>query len=520
MHVNADPPNNPCQSHHSVRRSVAAWLVGVLVAVAAAFASPAGWGPVASAQAMPTNLGPATWSDEFDASTLDRTKWNYRASGARNDGVLTSDAVSVNDGLLTIKTYSEAGRHYSGMISTQRQASSGFEQTYGYYEARVKFNDSPGEWSAFWLQSGDIGNPIGDPANAGVEMDVAEHRVRCVSAPPPTPPTTCAPGADVSDRVQQGLLWDGYANGRSAIKLSDALTGLSNASWHTYGLSWTPTALTFYYDDIPIWSMAGPISHHSQYLVLSSEVGAFFAGTIPPAGYGSRDGSTTNMQVDYVRVWGSSSSSSTTASGSPSTSAPLSTRAPVVSGTPKVGHALTCSSGSWTSDPSPTLRYQWLTDGSLLRRASTHTHVVRRNDRSHVVTCRVTANNAAGASNALSNALLIPSAPQRVRPIVVTTIACSHDACHAPAGRATAIGSVHVPRHGRARAHTYKLTTTAATSASGTSITIKLRLSHALRSAITNALKARKRIVVTIGARLLDGAGHTRTLTRHVPLRL
>jgi hypothetical protein len=34
-----------------------------------------------------------------------------------------------------------------------------------------------------------------------------------------------------------------------------------------------------------------------------SEVGQFFAGTIPPAGYGSREASTTNMQVDYVRVW-------------------------------------------------------------------------------------------------------------------------------------------------------------------------------------------------------------------------
>ncbi|MDQ3849941.1 MAG: hypothetical protein M3296_04920 [Actinomycetota bacterium] len=34
-----------------------------------------------------------------------------------------------------------------------------------------------------------------------------------------------------------------------------------------------------------------------------SEVGRSFAGAIPEGGYGSRATSTTNMQVDYVRVY-------------------------------------------------------------------------------------------------------------------------------------------------------------------------------------------------------------------------
>ena len=49
--------------------------------------------------------------------------------------------------------------------------------------------------------------------------------------------------------------------------------------------------------------MTAPISRRSQYIILSSEVGQFFAGTIPAAGYGSRVTTTTNMQVDWVRVW-------------------------------------------------------------------------------------------------------------------------------------------------------------------------------------------------------------------------
>jgi beta-glucanase (GH16 family) len=282
------------------RRAVA--LLGCLVGVCAAtLAAPTGWRTLAVAGAQ---VGVPTWSDEFNGLSLDLTRWSHRATGPRHDGILTPDAVSVGGGVLTIKTYTQAGRHYSGMIGTQKVGSVGFEQTYGYFEARVKFNSSPGQWSAFWLHSPTFGNPVGDPETAGVEMDVAEHRRRCVTAPSPTPPETCGPNKDISNRIQQALIWDGYgADSKAAVKLSDPLAGLSNGSWHTWALRWTPTDLTFYYDGAGIWLQTSPISRRSQYMILSSEVGAFFAGAIPRTGYGSRQTSTTNMQVDYVRVW-------------------------------------------------------------------------------------------------------------------------------------------------------------------------------------------------------------------------
>jgi beta-glucanase (GH16 family) len=274
-----------------------------IVVCAGMLAAPAATLPVAAAQ-PPPGIGPPTWSDEFDGTTLDATRWSYRATGPRHDGVITPDAVSVGGGLVTIKTYTDAaGKHYSGMIATQPVGSTtGFDQTYGYFEARVKFNNAAGQWSAFWLQTPTNGNPPGDPATAGVEMDIAEHRTRCVTAPSPTPPKTC--DGDVSDRIQEALIWDGYgADSKSAVKLSDPLPGLGNGSWHTWGLRWTPSDLTFYYDDTPIWSKTAPISRRSQFVVLSSEVGQFFAGPTPRAGYGSFLTSTTTMQVDYVRAW-------------------------------------------------------------------------------------------------------------------------------------------------------------------------------------------------------------------------
>ncbi|HVF77902.1 MAG TPA: glycoside hydrolase family 16 protein [Solirubrobacteraceae bacterium] len=289
--------NDSC-SRWRLRRPRARWIV--LCAVALAWPAGSGALAVGVAQAAPT----LTWADEFNGTSLDLTRWSYRATGPRFDGIITPRAVSVGGGVLTIKTYTQLGQHYSGMIGTQKLGLAGFEQTYGYFEARVKFNSSPGQWSAFWLQSPTFGSPVGDPATAGVEMDIAEHRVRCVHAPAPTPPETCTPDNDISDRIQQALIWDGYgADSKSAVKLSDPLTGLGNGSWHTWALRWTPSDLTFYYDGVPTWSMTGPISRRSQFIVLSSDVGAFFAGAIPAGGYGTRATSTTNMQVDYVRVW-------------------------------------------------------------------------------------------------------------------------------------------------------------------------------------------------------------------------
>jgi beta-glucanase (GH16 family) len=254
-----------------------------------------------------TVVGPenVAWSDEFNGSLLDLTRWSYRATGAlRFDAIVTPDAVSVGGGALTIKTYTEAGTHFVGMIATQNVGLTGFEQRYGYFEARVKFDNAPGQWSAFWLQSRTLGNPIGDPATAGVEMDVAEHRTRCVEAPAPTPPQTCAPDNDISDRIQQAFIWDGYGpDSKAAVRLSAPLPGLGNGSWHTWAMRWTPTDVTYYYDGVATWTSTSPVSQRSQYIILSSDVGAFFAGAIPPGGYGSRQTSTTTMQVDYVRVW-------------------------------------------------------------------------------------------------------------------------------------------------------------------------------------------------------------------------
>jgi beta-glucanase (GH16 family) len=499
-----------------------------------------GPGTVASAVARTAQAPaqPPTWSDEFDGTSLDPTRWNYRATGPRNDGILTPSAVSVGGGSLTIKTYTEAGQHYSGMISTQKFGSMGFEQTYGYFEARMKFNSLPGQWSAFWLQTPTNGSPLNEPAAAGVEMDIAEYRARCVTAPSPTPPATCAADNDISNRIQQALIWDGYgADSKAAVKLSDPLAMLGDSNWHTWALRWTPTSVTFYYDDAATWSVTSPISRRSQHIILSSEVGRFFAGAIPAAGYGSRETSTTNMQVDYVRVWAM---------------APVNTAAPTMSGTPAVGQALACSTGSWSGDPAPTLSYAWLSDGSPIGGASASpAYTVQSADQGHALSCRVRGTNTAGSASALSNALLIPAPPpppappsprqalppppsppppvdgtapnarlfgstsQPVGATVTVTISCPDEAC-----RATTTGSVRVPKLGRARARTYTPKAITREIPRGRKVSVKLKLAGGARAAVTRALRARKRSVAKLVVRVADRTGNSRTLSRHVALKL
>jgi beta-glucanase (GH16 family) len=235
---------------------------------------------------------PAAWnlsfSDEFNGSALDSAKWAHRAPGPRKGGFNTPSAIAVGGGLLTISTYTDAGTHYTGMISTQGK----FEQTYGYYETRMKFQSAPGQWSAFWLQSPAYGG-VGNPGLYGTEIDVVEYRA------------TNRNGLNILDRYNTAIHWDGYEDDhQQTAKVHQNVPGLENGSWHTFGLKWSSSGYEFYYDDQLMWTATEAISMRPEYMILSSEVeSGGWAGTVPATGYGSLATTTTNVQVDYVRVW-------------------------------------------------------------------------------------------------------------------------------------------------------------------------------------------------------------------------
>jgi beta-glucanase (GH16 family) len=227
------------------------------------------------------------WADEFEGAQLDATKWQKWLPGPRHDAINTPDAVSVGDGVLTITTYTEGGKHYTGMVSTEGL----FDICYGYIEARVQWADAPGTWSAFWSLSPTMGNPIGDVAAAGMELDFVEHRAMNNE------------GANFSGKANFTLHWDGYGKEHQVASMETAELGLGSG-FHVYGFEWTETAYRWFIDGKLLWEVTAPISKRPQFLVLSSEVmSEAWSQKIPPGGYGDRATSNVNMLVDYVRYY-------------------------------------------------------------------------------------------------------------------------------------------------------------------------------------------------------------------------
>jgi beta-glucanase (GH16 family) len=242
--------------------------------------------------AAPADVGQLVWSDDFNGNVIDPQKWSLMfPNGKWGDAINAYNATSVGGGALHLRAFSDsAGRQYSAVLATHNT----FMAKYGYFESRMQFNDAPGEWSAFWLQSPkNDGTIVGNTTLAGTEIDVAEHRAVDGS------------GNNITGKVNSALHWDGYStNAKSVEKLSSALPGVNNGSWHTYAVRWTPTNYTFYVDDRPTWTSNTAISATNEFLMLSTLVqNNTWAGTIPGTGYGSATTSTTGVNIDYVHVF-------------------------------------------------------------------------------------------------------------------------------------------------------------------------------------------------------------------------
>ncbi len=90
--------------------------------------------------------------------------------------------------------------------------------------------------------------------------------------------------------------------------------------------------------------------------------------------------------------------------------------APTISGEPALGAAVTCSEGTWSGSPAPTLTYQWLRDSSPIASAAGSSYVVVKADQGHALSCKVIALNDEGIASASSTSVLeIPgSLPEEI----------------------------------------------------------------------------------------------------------
>ena len=120
------------------------------------------------------------YSDEFDGTSLDETKWeghgfdlNADTPHIRKGSVWAKEMLSVADGCLKITTAYSEGLHngpagyYNCGIQTR------YTQRYGYYECRCILPKGEGIWAAFWLVCPSVGS-VGNGGTDGAELDIFE----------------------------------------------------------------------------------------------------------------------------------------------------------------------------------------------------------------------------------------------------------------------------------------------------------------------------------------------------------
>ena len=273
---------------------------------------------VSVAQAQTYNL---VWSDEFNAAAgtyPDSTKWTYDTgnsgfgnpeiedyctpgSGAAPCVASQPNAYQDGNGNLVI----QARKDSSGNWTSARLKTQGLYQfTYGRIEARMKLPVGDGFWPAFWMLGANI-NSVGWPQCG--EDDIMEW----VQSYTPTTTSSTTHGPGYSGGSGIGARYTFPNGGR-----------IDDASYHTYGLTWSPNLLQYYRDspsNVFLTITPSSIPSGDQWVYNNSPFFLLLNLAIGNGGFpGGTDGttpSTATMLVDYVRVYQLGSSSSTSLNG-------------------------------------------------------------------------------------------------------------------------------------------------------------------------------------------------------------
>ena len=196
--------------------------------------------PQACKASPPTSDYSLVFEDNFDGTSLDTNKWNYRLD-SKAWSTQRSENVTVGGGLLKIALKKETvrGKDYTagGVISKQ-------EFKYGYYEIRAKLFRAKGWHQSFWTmgyyQEID-GFEVDSISPAQFKYTLHRYNPRVLNINP-----TSYTGSD------------------------------SSADFHVYGFEWTSSQVKWYIDGLLIATkdFAGPHSPQNMWLtVIASSMG-------------------------------------------------------------------------------------------------------------------------------------------------------------------------------------------------------------------------------------------------------
>jgi beta-glucanase (GH16 family) len=243
-----------------------------------------------------TNL---VWSDEFDGSAIDTTKWTFdtgNGSGGwgnqeREFYTSRTNNAHVAGGVLHIVARQETTNGFP-YTSARMKTQGLYWKKYGYIEFRARLPQGLGFWPALWLLGTNIAS-VGWPACG--EIDVMENKGSV--------PTQIGVAIHYSDASNNHLF------NSSAYTLPG---GGSVTNFHTYGLRWATNSLSFYVDGAHVqtwtsWSSStGPYpAPYNQpfFFIMNLAVGGNYLGNPSDATINANTTFPGEMQVDYVRVY-------------------------------------------------------------------------------------------------------------------------------------------------------------------------------------------------------------------------
>jgi beta-glucanase (GH16 family) len=203
---------------------------------------------------LPDGEWTLAWSDEFDGDRLDDTKWSFRRHLFHKEhrAWVGEEGIELDgNSNIIFKMIEKDGNYYSSQLQTGENwydrpgtrvtwdiapfSKPKFLHKYGYYEVRCQLQQGDKWWSAFWLQSPNIGTHP-DPTVSGVEVDIMESFF----------PNTYIP---------HFLHWGGYAEDhksdttmseKRSARREDAIP--LEKGFHRFGVLWEEDGYTFFVD--------------------------------------------------------------------------------------------------------------------------------------------------------------------------------------------------------------------------------------------------------------------------------
>ena len=205
------------------------------------------------------------WQDDFDgaANTSPSPPWfffdNWGAIRWRDTYYTTTDAYFDGQSHLVFRMRLDAGQFKTSYLQTyQTNTPESQWKVFGptpekYFECRCTFEqmEAQGPWVAFWLYHPTAAYD-GDPSN-GTEIDIMEHV-----------------HSDDS-RYLNAYVVANHWGGNEDFGVQASTYGINiRQGWHTFGLHWTPTKLTYYFDGFQVWSTTNGVSTSNQQAIILS----------------------------------------------------------------------------------------------------------------------------------------------------------------------------------------------------------------------------------------------------------